>query len=235
MVIQMKPKSFLFYSCFLLIFQSAFPQTHFGVSVSLHKTAQTSFLPAAGISYEKNISKNNSIEAGIIFRSCIDAGLKYFFLPENWMNDRYIVTYSAKQSFLSVPLVFTQHTKVVSISAGGTVDFFLNWKEKKKEVATYSITSAPTQVPSGAPPTFIYDSPQLEAIVNGPLPFYDFDNKVLFGLLFRISKKMVVAKNIFIEPLISYNPVLTKYSVNRGYKSVKREFLSGGVLAKFSL
>ncbi|MBK6936173.1 MAG: hypothetical protein IPH18_04280 [Chitinophagaceae bacterium] len=194
--------------------------------------------PAFGISFEKYISKKNSLETGILYRSCVDTGLKYYFFPTNWMNDRYTVTYSVKQSFLSIPLFYTRHTKILDISAGTTVDFFLNWKEKEKEIVTHSITSAPVipvQVNPNSPPTFIYDSPQLEIMANGPLPFYKFDNSVLLGLLFRVSKKFDIYKDIYIEPFFSYNPVVTDYSINRKYISVSRKYLSAGVIAKYSL
>lgn len=166
----------------------------------------------------------------------MDAGLMYYFFPTNWMNDRYTVTYSVKQIFLSVPLVYTRHTKFLNISAGATVDFFLKWKEKERKVVKHSITSAPiipVQVNPNSPPTFIFNSPQLEIMANGPLPFYKFDNSVFLGLFFRVSKKIDLSKNIFIEPFVSYNPILSDYSINRNYMSINREYLSAGVLTKF--
>jgi hypothetical protein len=233
----MKPNSFLFLLFFLISNQTIFSQNHVGISVSLNKTAQSSLSPSVGILFEKFLNKNNSFEAEIIYRSCVDTGLRYYFFPTNWLNDRYTVTYSVKQSFLSLPLVYTRHTKFLNISAGATINFFLNWKEKERKFVTYSITSAPiipVQVNPNSPPTYIYGSPQLEILAKGPLPFYKFDNSMLLGLLFRVSKKIFVSKDIFIEPFVSYNPIFSDYSINRNYLSVNREYFSAGVLAKHS-
>lgn len=122
----------------------------------------------------------------------MDAGLMYYFFPTNWMNDRYTVTYSVKQIFLSVPLVYTRHTKFLNISAGATVDFFLKWKEKERKVVKHSITSAPiipVQVNPNSPPTFIFNSPQLEIMANGPLPFTNSTTLCFWGYFLGLAKK----------------------------------------------
>lgn len=144
------------------------------------KTYQASAMAVYGIVYERLLSKNTGIEVEIKYQTSPN---EYSFLVPGGVNSTDQVKVSGKESFLSMPILFRYRTKILNISLGPTLDYFLNWKQ----------TSSNYYIPYG----------------ENSLPEYFFPDTWSLGLLFKISESIPIGDQCIVEPGIFYSPILS--------------------------
>ena len=96
-------------------------------------------------------------------------------------NSVIFIHYSIVENFVGLPFSYKYNSDIVNLSTGIVLDYFLSWRQQKGK--SYF----------------------------APLPSYDlyFNKKLSVGILTSISKTLALDKNIFFEPSIYYNPMLT--------------------------
>jgi hypothetical protein len=142
------------------------------------KTAQTKLTFSFGAWYERIFSKHSSGETGLKYRQAINE----IIIPVPAApNNVAFVHYFIIEKFLSLPVLYKYSSRIINLSAGPSLDYFLSWKEQKNKNPTV------------------------------PLQSYKlfFDKKLSIGLLTSISKTVNLTKKIIIEPSIYYNTILS--------------------------
>ncbi|TKK64047.1 hypothetical protein FC093_23405 [Ilyomonas limi] len=154
------------------------PQQIENISSGAIKTTHGNLKFGFGILYEKTFSKHSGCEIELKYRHATNDLALALLLGTNNIN---WVHYNISENFLSVPITYKYRSKILNVSAGPSLDYFLSWKQHKE--TPYNLT----------------------------LPSYTsfFDKKISVGVLATISKTIPVDKKISIEPSLYCNPILS--------------------------
>lgn len=145
-----------------------------------NKSYQTKTIPSFGIVYERVLSKKSSIEFEIKYRISPN---EYTIYVPGGANLTVKVNFSGEEFFLSFPILFKYSTQILNLSLGPTFEYFVNWKQKASNY----------YIPSG----------------QSSLPNYFFPDNWSVGLMFKISKSIIIGDKFILEPGIFYNPILS--------------------------
>ena len=144
-----------------------------------NKTIET-FKPGSkflvGLSYGRVLSKRSNIETEFTWRQLEN---NYSYWAPTGTNYAAMVNFPGKETFLSLPILYTFKTKLLNFSLGPTIEYFIHWKSEQ---------------PNNGYTVFTQDQ----------LPGDWFLDKLTFGMMGKIAKSFAANKNILIEPNVYY-------------------------------
>jgi hypothetical protein len=145
-----------------------------GVTKATHNNLNLGF----GAMYEVAYNKHSSTEIGLKYRHAINS-LKVAIATAPGNID--FLHFDVIENYISLPILYKYNTRIFTISAGPSLDYFLSWNQQK------------------------------ETPYDATLPSYKpfMDKNLSLGLLMSLSKTIKVEKKIAVEPSIYYNPVLS--------------------------
>ncbi len=171
-------------ACLFLHIATANSQTKFGVMLTLEDANDVlSIRPGFGLVLDHRFTRKSGIETGLFYRTFRTSGA--FMTSEPAPADDYFFPFEVRESYLSIPILYKFHSRVVNISAGPTLDFFVGWRDKSTfsgvEVSDFSV-----------------------------------DPSFSFGGMLKISKPIQISDNLFLEPDLRINPILTSGRIYGG-------------------
>ncbi|MFZ6663672.1 hypothetical protein [Peijinzhouia sedimentorum] len=117
-------------------------QTKIGLNLLIEQnTSGTYFEPGIGLSIERQITKRSGIESGLYYRTTERSLYTSFYDQPNILSISYIDIY---EHFLSLPILYKFHSRIVNFAVGPTMDYFVGWNQasgnSQVEVADYNIS-----------------------------------------------------------------------------------------------
>lgn len=95
--------------------------------------------PSFGILIDHKVTPKSGIESGLYFRTYQTSGYVHVITVDgNFYN-----FFDVNEQYLTLPILYKFHNKIVNISAGPTFDFFIGWNqvsgEQDVEITDYSV------------------------------------------------------------------------------------------------
>ena len=116
-------------------------QTKIGLNLLIEKNdAEYYFGPGIGLSVERQLTKRSGIESGLYYRTS-ERSISVFF-DQATSNRR--VSVDLSERYLSLPILYKFHSKIINFSVGPTLDYFVGWNQvsgrNEAEINEYSIS-----------------------------------------------------------------------------------------------
>lgn len=116
-----------------------------GVTSELVKNNNLRF--GLGLTYERKLSTHLFLETGLFYRTIkIDYEIEVTSYGSSGVYSSNTEIYNSQiiEKYLSLPILLKFHTKILNISLGPNIDYFIDWKERKAspnfETVRYSIS-----------------------------------------------------------------------------------------------
>ena len=98
--------------------------------------------PGFGLVLDHRISRHSGFETGLLYRTFRTSGA--FMTSEPPLGgDPIFLPFEVRESYLTVPILYKFHSRIVNISAGPTLDFFVGWNDKTTtpdvEITNFSV------------------------------------------------------------------------------------------------
>lgn len=149
---------------------SSQPKTSVGLNLTGELASSSDFVIGFGGTFETQFGKHHGIETGLYYRP-------FKIHSQIYMDGALFASYTMKEMYLAVPVLYKYHSPVLNASFGPTFNVYTGTKKGK-----VSIPLIPT--------------------IGNHTP----EHKFQLGLLAKISKTIGITKYLFIEPEIRYNP-----------------------------
>ncbi len=136
-------KLVIIFSILAICFQAnAQQQTKIGINLLIEKSdAEYNFGPALGLTIERQMTKRSGIESGLYYRTAERSLYLAFNSQPNALSILYL---EISERFLSLPILYKFHSKVLNFAVGPTVDYFVGWNQLNGigqiEIEDYSIS-----------------------------------------------------------------------------------------------
>jgi hypothetical protein len=172
-----------FIACLLLQIATANSQTKVGVMLTLEDADDAlSIRPGFGLVLDHRITRHSGFETGLFYRTFRTSGSILMSDAPNF----YLLPFQVRESYISIPILYKFHSRIVNISVGPTLDFFVGWSDKTT-------------------------TPDLE------VSDFSVDPSFAFGAMLKISKQIRISDNLFLEPDLRMNPLVTSGRIYGGF------------------
>ena len=114
-----------------------------GVTALAELVSYTDISPAVGFVFERKLTRRSGLEIGTYYRT----KRRDFQIDVTLQNgSRINETYSVRESYLTLPILYRFYTKAITLSVGPFVEAFVGWdqisKDEVVEVTQYEISPA---------------------------------------------------------------------------------------------
>ena len=119
-------------------------QTRIGINLLIEKSdAEYDFGPGIGLSIERQLTKRSGIESGLYYRTS-ERSLYTSFSSFSQPNMLSVLYVDISERYLSLPILYKFHSRIVNFAVGPTMDYFVGWNQvngtSQVEVEEYSIS-----------------------------------------------------------------------------------------------
>lgn len=112
---------------FLLTLSISNAQTKVGVLFIVEDANDSQNLrPGVGLVIDHKLTRKSGIESGVFYRTFKDRSF-FNIVPPSGGN--LFLFSEIRESYITVPILYKFHTRIVNVSLGPTFDFFLGWKQ----------------------------------------------------------------------------------------------------------
>jgi hypothetical protein len=128
---------------FVFVYKAEAQQkTKIGLNILIEKNdSEYDFGPGLGLSIERQLTKRSGIESGLYYRTNERTLYTSFYSESSLLSISYIYI---SERYLSLPILYKFHSKIVNFSVGPTMDFFVGWNQingtDQAEVENYSLS-----------------------------------------------------------------------------------------------
>jgi hypothetical protein len=178
-------------TCLFLQISFSNGQTKVGAVLILEDANDNlSIRPSFGLVLDHRITRHSGLETGILYRTFRTSGV----LTSS--EDNIFLPFEVRESYLTVPILYKFHSRIVNVSAGPTLDFFVGWGDKS--------TSAGVEVTD-----FSVD------------PSFSFGGMLKISKAIRLSDVLYLEPDVRINPIFSSGRVYGGFGIAFTYLSKK--------------
>jgi hypothetical protein len=158
-----------------------------------------SIRPGGGIYLDHRFTRKSGIETGVFYRNFRTSGT--FMLatapPPGPGSSNQFLPFEVRESYLTVPMLYKFHNRIVNISAGPTMDFFVGWADKTT-------------------------TPDFEITEFSVDPSFSFGGMLKISKPIKLSEYMVLDLDARLNPLFSSGRIYGGFGIAFSYL-VKKE------------
>jgi hypothetical protein len=154
-----------------------------------------SIRPGGGIYLDHRFTRKSGIETGVFYRTFRTSGL--VTISGAGPGGNLFLPFEVRESYLTVPILYKFHTRIVNISAGPTLDFFMGWADKTT-------------------------TPDFEITEFSVDPSFSFGGMLKISKPIKLSEYMVLDLDARLNPLFSSGRIYGGFGIAFSYL-VKKE------------
>jgi hypothetical protein len=154
-----------------------------------------SIRPGGGIFLDHRFTRKSGIETGVFYRTFRTSGALMTSEPPLG-GDPIFLPFQVRESYLTVPILYKFHSRIVNISAGPTLDFFVGWNDK-------------TTTPDVGVTNFSVD------------PSFSFGGMLKISKAIKLSDVFYLEPDVRINPIFSSGRIYGGFGIAFSYLSKK--------------